>query len=50
MMELIFEIVFQVLREILLQVLFEFVAELGFHSLKDTIKGRETPSFLLSGL
>lgn len=42
-MELIFEIVFQLLGEILLQILFELAAELGFHSLKDTLKAPKNP-------
>ncbi|GAA0296638.1 hypothetical protein GCM10009087_03020 [Sphingomonas oligophenolica] len=37
-MEFIFEILLQFLGEILLQVFFEFLAELGVHSLADTLK------------
>ncbi len=42
-MEFIFEIIFQILGEILLQLGFEFLAELGLHSLADTVKRPKNP-------
>lgn len=42
-MEFIFEIIFQFLGEILLQLGFEFFAELGVHSLADTVKRPKNP-------
>ena len=53
-MELVFELVFQVFGELLLQVFFEAMAELGFHSVRDTMKrprnpGLSTIGFVLLG-
>lgn len=42
-MEFIFEIIFQFLGEMLLQLGFEFLAELGGHSLADTVKRPKNP-------
>lgn len=42
-MELIFEFVFQVFGELLLQILFEYLAELGFRGLADTVKRPRSP-------
>jgi hypothetical protein len=42
-MEVIFEILFQLFGEILIQVLFECLAELGLHSLTDTLKKPRNP-------
>ena len=42
-MELLFEVVFQVFGEMLLQVFFEALAELGFHSVRDTMKRDRNP-------
>lgn len=40
---MIFEFVFQVLGELVLQALFEFLAEMGFRSLSDTLKRPRSP-------
>ena len=37
-MEFLFEAVFQFFGELLLQAVFELLAELGFHSVRDTMK------------
>lgn len=42
-MEFVFEIVLQFLGEILLQVFLELIAELGLHSLTDTLKKPKHP-------
>jgi hypothetical protein len=42
-MEVIFEILFQIFGEILIQVLFECLAELGLHSLSDTLTKPRNP-------
>ncbi len=42
-MEFLFEILFQILGELVLQVLFEAIAELGMHSLANTMKAPRNP-------
>ena len=48
-MELIFEIIFQFVGELLLQAFFELLAELGFHSLANTLKRRRNPALSTIG-
>ena len=42
-MEIIFEVIFQFLGELLLQIVFQFLVELGFHSLKNSLRRRPNP-------
>jgi hypothetical protein len=46
-MELLFEALIQIIGEFVLQILFQALAELGFHSLKDTLK-KESRNPILS--
>ncbi|WP_294121244.1 hypothetical protein [Sphingomonas sp.] len=48
-MEIIFEVIFQFLGELLLQIVFQIVAELGFHSLENSLRRRANPAFATIG-
>ena len=48
-MEIIFEVILQFLGELLLQIVFQFLVELGFHSLENSLRRRPNPALATIG-